>query len=248
MSPPGADVSCKAVCRAASARAVAVRMGFPSAMKILIADDHELFREGLRHVLGQLEDNVQVVEAGDFSQAFVLAESHPDIDIVLLDLNMPGANWDEGLPRLRSTLPPDVPVVVLSAADDRRSVLQAVEMGAAGYIPKTSSSRVMLSALKLVLSGGVYLPPALIERSTPRGEGLNPAVVEQAMSILTPRQREVLGLLGEGKSNKEIARILELAEGTVKLHVTAILKALNVNNRTRAVVAAAQMGLTAQPQ
>ncbi|MBR9972717.1 response regulator [Magnetospirillum sulfuroxidans] len=217
-------------------------------MKILIADDHELFREGLRHVLGQLEDNVQVVEAGDFSQAFVLAESHPDIDIVLLDLNMPGANWDEGLPRLRATLPAEVPVVVLSAADDRRSVLQAVEMGAAGYIPKTSSSRVMLSALKLVLSGGVYLPPALIERATPRGEGLNPAVVEQAMSILTPRQREVLGLLGEGKSNKEIARILELAEGTVKLHVTAILKALNVNNRTRAVVAAAQMGLTTAPQ
>ena len=216
-------------------------------MKILIADDHELFREGLRHVLGQLEDNVQVVEAGDFSQAFALADSHPDIDIVLLDLNMPGANWDEGLPRLRATLPQDVPVVVLSAADDRRSVLQAVEMGAAGYIPKTSSSRVMLSALKLVLSGGVYLPPALIERSVPRGEGLNPAVVEQAMSILTPRQREVLSLLGEGKSNKEIARILELAEGTVKLHVTAILKALNVNNRTRAVVAAAQMGLTVQP-
>lgn len=223
-------------------------MGLPSAMKILIADDHELFREGLRHVLGQLEDNVDIIEAGDFSQAFDLAGSNPDIDIVLLDLNMPGANWDEGLPHLRATLPPDVPVVVLSAADDRRSVLQAVEMGAAGYIPKTSSSRVMLSALKLVLSGGVYLPPALIERSTPRGEGLNPAVVEQAMSILTPRQREVLSLLGEGKSNKEIARILELAEGTVKLHVTAILKALNVNNRTRAVVAAAQMGLTSAPQ
>ena len=223
-------------------------MGLPSAMKILIADDHELFREGLRHVRGQLDDNVEIVEAGDFSQAFSLAESYPDIDIVLQDLNMPGANWDEGLPRLRSTLPQEVPVVVLSAADDRRSVLQAVEMGAAGYIPKTSSSRVMLSALKLVLSGGVYLPPALIERSTPRGEGLNPAVVEQAMSILTPRQREVLSLLGEGKSNKEIARILELAEGTVKLHVTAILKALNVNNRTRAVVAAAQMGLTSVPQ
>lgn len=217
-------------------------------MKILIADDHELFREGLRHVLGQLEDNVEVIEAGDFSQAFDAVAKHHDIEIVLIDLNMPGAAWDEGLPRLRGALPKDVPMVVLSAADDRRSVLQAVELGAAGYIPKTSSSRVMLSALKLVLSGGVYLPPALIERSTPRGDGLNPAVVEQAMSILTPRQREVLGLLGEGKSNKEIARILELAEGTVKLHVTAILKALNVNNRTRAVVAASQMGLTTSQQ
>jgi len=213
-------------------------------MKILIADDHELFRDGLRHVLDQLGGSLTIVEASDFSQAVAAVEREPDIDIVLLDLAMPGMTWNEGLSKLKELLPETVPLIVLSASDDRRHVLQAVNMGAAGFIPKTSSSRVMLSALKLVLSGGVYLPPALLEQSASQGDGLSPLANENAVSFLTPRQREVLALLGQGKSNKEIARVLQLAEGTVKLHVTAILKALNVNNRTRAVVAASQLGLT----
>lgn len=219
------------------------------AMKILIADDHELFRDGLRHVLEQLDADVQVVEASDYKQAIAAAESEENIDVVLLDLAMPGMPWGEGLQALRECLPSSVPLIVLSASDDRRHVLQAVNLGAAGFIPKTSSSRVMLSALKLVLSGGVYLPPALLDQatgSTNPGESPGaPFGAENAASFLTPRQREVLTLLGQGKSNKEIARVLQLAEGTVKLHVTAILKALNVNNRTRAVVAASQLGLTA---
>jgi len=213
-------------------------------MKILIADDHELFRDGLRHVLDQLGGSLTIVEASDFSQAVAAVEREPDIDIVLLDLAMPGMTWNEGLTRLKELLPETVPLIVLSASDDRRHVLQAVNMGAAGFIPKTSSSRVMLSALKLVLSGGVYLPPALLEQGSGQGDGMGPMASESAVSFLTPRQREVLALLGQGKSNKEIARVLQLAEGTVKLHVTAILKALNVNNRTRAVVAASQLGLT----
>lgn len=215
-------------------------------MKILIADDHELFRDGLRHVLDQLGSPLTIVEASDFPQAIVAVERERDIDIVLLDLSMPGMSWNDGLQRLKELLPETVPLIVLSASDDRRHVLQAVNMGAAGFIPKTSSSRVMLSALKLVLSGGVYLPPALLEQGA--GGALDgsggPMGSESAVSFLTPRQREVLTLLGQGKSNKEIARVLQLAEGTVKLHVTAILKALNVNNRTRAVVAASQLGLT----
>ncbi|MBC7906823.1 MAG: response regulator transcription factor [Rhodospirillaceae bacterium] len=213
-------------------------------MKILIADDHELFRDGLRHVLDQLGGTLTIVEASDFDQALAAVEREADIDIVLLDLGMPGMTWNEGLQRLKELLPETVPLIVLSASDDRRHVLQAVNMGAAGFIPKTSSSRVMLSALKLVLSGGVYLPPALLEQTASQGDGLSPLANENAVSFLTPRQREVLALLGQGKSNKEIARVLQLAEGTVKLHVTAILKALNVNNRTRAVVAASQLGLT----
>ncbi|HYD32025.1 MAG TPA: response regulator transcription factor [Azospirillaceae bacterium] len=216
-------------------------------MKILIADDHELFRDGLRHVLEQLDDTVTIVEASDYPQALSVAEAEDDIDIVLMDLAMPGMTWAEGLQALRERLPQSVPIIVLSASDDRRNVLQAVNLGAAGFIPKTSSSRVMLSALKLVLSGGVYLPPALLEQSLSGASGFDsapPISAENAASFLTPRQREVLTLLGQGKSNKEIARVLQLAEGTVKLHVTAILKALNVNNRTRAVVAASQLGLT----
>ncbi len=218
-------------------------------MKILIADDHELFRDGLRHVLEQLDNGVSVVEASDYKQALEVAAREQDIDIVLLDLNMPGMPWGEGLQALREGLPTSVPLIVLSASDDRRHVLQAVNLGAAGFIPKTSSSRVMLSALKLVLSGGVYLPPALLDQGTGNQTLADspgaPFGAENAASFLTPRQREVLALLGQGKSNKEIARVLQLAEGTVKLHVTAILKALNVNNRTRAVVAASQLGLTA---
>lgn len=214
-------------------------------MKILIADDHELFRDGLRHVLEQLGSNLSIIEASDFNQAVALAGTEEGVDIVLLDLSMPGMPWNEGLQALREALPEGVPVIVLSASDDRRHVLQAVNLGAAGFIPKTSSSRVMLSALKLVLSGGVYLPPALLDQE-PMGGNIHSGhhfSSDSAVSFLTPRQREVLALLGQGKSNKEIARVLQLAEGTVKLHVTAILKALNVNNRTRAVVAASQLGL-----
>ncbi|OAN50184.1 DNA-binding response regulator [Paramagnetospirillum marisnigri] len=213
-------------------------------MKILIADDHELFRDGLRHVLDQFEGPPTIVEAGDFPEAIALVQKDKDIGIVLMDLSMPGMPWTEGLTRLKETLPDTVPVIVLSATDDRRHVLQAVNMGASGFIPKTSSSRVMLSALKLVMSGGVYLPPALLEPDNADSDGM-PVAGDAAVASLTPRQREVLALLGQGKSNKEIARVLELAEGTVKLHVTAILKALNVNNRTRAVVAASHLGLSA---
>jgi DNA-binding NarL/FixJ family response regulator len=214
-------------------------------MKILIADDHELFRDGLRHVLVQLDEGITIVEASDYPQALALADSEQDISIVLLDLAMPGMLWNDGLQSLRQKIPDEIPIIVLSASDDRRHVLQAVNLGAAGFIPKTSSSRVMLSALKLVLSGGVYLPPALLDQASEHGFGDAPGQGPQhAASFLTPRQREVLALLGQGKSNKEIARVLQLAEGTVKLHVTAILKALNVNNRTRAVVAASQLGLT----
>jgi len=211
-------------------------------MKVLIADDHELFRDGLRQVLEQLDGPPTIVEAADFNQTFDVVLRETDIDIVLLDLNMPGIGWADGIRRVKDAVGPLVPVVVLTASEDRHSVVQAVNAGAAGFIPKTSSSRVMMSALKLVLSGGVYLPPALLDTETLMEVGRRPAYSSPAgTAFLTPRQREVLSLLGQGKSNKEIARVLQLAEGTVKLHVTAILKALKVNNRTRAVVVAAQV-------
>lgn len=215
-------------------------------MKILIADDHELFRDGLRLVLGDLGPDLQVIEASSYDQTLEIANREDGLDLVLLDLVMPGMPWNEGLGAVKRRLPA-VPVVILSASEDRRLVLEAVRLGAAGFIPKTSSSKVMLSALRLVMSGGVYLPPALIDESSVvgggRGDGPH-ADLSLDSTPLTPRQREVLALLGQGKSNKEIARILNLSEGTVKLHVTAILKALNVSNRTGAVVAASRLGLT----
>lgn len=235
-------------------------------MRVLIADDHELFRDGLRLVLNELGPDVEVLEASCYDDILQRLDSGISIDVVLLDLVMPGMPWTDGLKTLRERVP-SMPVVILSASEDRRLVLEGVRLGAAGFIPKTSSSRVMLSALRLVLSGGVYLPPTLIDDQGGMGHGMNdptalldgsghhglvsslaptePAVSEAPdTSPLTPRQREVLALLGQGKSNKEIARILDLSEGTVKLHVTAILKALNVSNRTGAVVAASRLGLT----
>lgn len=214
-------------------------------MKILIADDHELFRDGLRLVLSELGPDLQVIEASSYDQTLEIANREDGLDLVLLDLVMPGMPWNEGLGAVKRRLP-KVPVVILSASEERRLVLEAVRLGAAGFIPKTTSSKVMLSALRLVMSGGVYLPPALIdESSVVGGRGDAPhSDLSLESTPLTPRQREVLALLGQGKSNKEIARILNLSEGTVKLHVTAILKALNVSNRTGAVVAASRLGLT----
>ncbi|WP_343866286.1 response regulator transcription factor [Caenispirillum bisanense] len=214
-------------------------------MKILIADDHELFRDGLRLVLGELGPDLQVIEASSYDQTLEIANREDGLDLVLLDLVMPGMPWNEGLGAVKRRLP-KVPVVILSASEERRLVLEAVRLGAAGFIPKTSSSKVMLSALRLVMSGGVYLPPALIDESAVVGRNAEPVHADLSLDAapLTPHQREVLALLGQGKSNKEIARILNLSEGTVKLHVTAILKALNVSNRTGAVVAASRLGLT----
>lgn len=239
-------------------------------MRILVADDHELFRDGLQLVLHELGPQVEVIQSSTYAETLACVgfagDSGPPVEVVLLDLVMPGMPWTDGLRTLKERRPA-MPVVVLSASEDRRLVLEAVRLGASGFIPKTSSARVMLSALRLVLSGGVYLPPTLIDERAAQSliapETFCPDFPAEATetadddssdhngsnnralsTALTPRQREVLTLLGQGKSNKEIARTLALSEGTVKLHVTAILKALNVNNRTGAVVAAARLGLT----
>ncbi len=235
-------------------------------MRLLIADDHELFRDGLRLVLSELDPDLEVLEASTFDEALARVEDPPGVDLVLLDLVMPGMTWNEGLAALKQRLG-TVPVVVLTAAEDRRLVTDAVRLGASGFIPKTSSGKIMIGALRLVLSGGVYLPPALLEdgevatlrQALPIGTdddalaaanatagataGATAARSTAGSTALTPRQSEVLALMGLGNSNKEIARALDLSEGTVKLHVTAILKALKVHNRTGAVVAAARLGL-----
>lgn len=210
-------------------------------MKILIADDHALFRDGLRYVLARLgDDAAEIFEAKDGAEALALVAAHPDLDLVLLDLAMPGMDGIAGLRALRARSP-SMPVVILSASEEPADIRLALDRGAMGFIPKSSSSEVMLSALRLVLAGGVYLPPAFLDRSR-AGKG---PVVSATPSLenlgLTARQTDVLRLLGQGKSNKEIARALELAEGTVKLHVSAVLRALDAVNRTQAVVAAARL-------
>jgi DNA-binding NarL/FixJ family response regulator len=207
-------------------------------VKILVADDHALFRDGLRYVLARLDDDVEFLEAKNCAEALALVGSRSDLDLVLLDLAMPGMDGLAGLRALRAR-GPAVPVVILSASEEPADVRRALDGGAMGFIPKSSTSSVMLSALRLVLSGGVYLPPAFLERNHGGKMPIAPSSVE-ALG-LTSRQHDVLRLLGQGQSNKEIARVLGLAEGTVKLHISAILRVLGVHNRTGAVVAAARL-------
>ncbi len=219
-------------------------------MKILIADDHELFLKGLEMVLSDFNPQAEFVKARNYDEIFAIIEKQKDFNLVLTDLAMPGARWLEALQRIHEQLP-DTPVIILSAVFDREIVQKTIELGAAGYIPKTSSNAVILSAVNLVLSGGVYIPAELLQ-GTSQDEfnmlkQLENVSEEQNLAekvkILTPRQIEVLRLIAEGKSNKQIAYELGLSEGTVKLHVTAILKVLNVYNRTGAVAAANHLGL-----
>jgi DNA-binding NarL/FixJ family response regulator len=197
-------------------------------MKVLIADDHSLFREGLQHVLAEFENALEILQAADCKNALALAATHPDLDLVLLDINMPGMNGLEALERFCSRFPA-LPVVILSASTRRSDMRRALDLGAMGFIPKDVTGRQMIQALRLVLEGGVYVPPALVSNS------------DSFPAPLTARQHEVLMLLAQGLSNKEIARLLELAEATVKMHITAVMKLLQVNNRTQAVLAAQRL-------
>jgi len=215
-------------------------------MRILVADDHALFREGLRYILKDLSQSIEIVEAETFDEAVRAAETVDGIDVVLLDLSMPGMSGLSTVREMKSRFP-DLRLVVLSASEERADVRQALRFGAKGYIPKSSSRDVMVSALRLVLSGGTYLPPFLLEAE---GDGDSSSHASNSSDLnggghdgLTPRQLEVLRCLAEGKSNKEIARELGLAEGTVKIHIAGILKALKVSNRTQAVIAAGRLGI-----
>lgn len=204
-------------------------------MKAILADDHALFRDGFALLLKQLEPQATVLEAASLYEVVYQAERHADTDLVLLDLSMPGM---EGIDSVRDLLNrfPDIPVVILSATDSRPLVEALLEIGVAGFIPKSSSSQVMFSALRLVLSGSVYIPPQLLGSAAEiAGDGV--------LSQLTDRQREVLRLLAGGKTNKQISRELELSEGTVKVHLYAVYRVLGVANRTEAALLARRLNL-----
>lgn len=205
-------------------------------LKILIADDHELFLDDLRLVLADLDDDVAIDTVHDHRELQEKADGSVPYDLILTDLAMPGLNWHESL-RLLKEHYPNTPIVILSAVTEPENVLQTIDIGASGFIPKTSSSKIILSALHLILSGGLYLPSELLNLSA------KAETAAEHKGPLTPRQLDVLRLMGQSKPNKIIARELDLSEGTVKLHVTAILKALDVTNRTGAVIAGKKLGL-----
>jgi DNA-binding NarL/FixJ family response regulator len=214
-------------------------------MKILMVDDHHLIREGMRPVLERLsaKEEVQVFEAETFDAAVTMASSHPDLDLVLLDLRLPGIDGFEALEGLQGRFP-GLPVVLMSGEDDPSLVRGALDRGALGYIPKSSNTEVILNALRLVLSGGTYVPPEAIGRGAPAPPkaAASPADVASRLGI-TPRQAEVLVLLLAGKSNKVISRELNLAESTVKNHIAAVFRALDVTTRLQAVLAASKLGI-----
>ncbi len=218
-------------------------------MKVLIVDDHHLIREGMRPVLERLSpgthDPVEIIEAQNFDEAAAAAARHPDLDLVLLDLRMPGTSGFAGLSQLQRRFP-ELPIVMMSGEDDPALVRAAIDHGALGYIPKSSTSEVILSALRLVLSGGTYLPREAIGQSLPQMPAGDFAGDAATRLGITPRQADVLELLLAGSSNKVICRELNLAESTVKNHVAAVFKALNVTTRVQAVLAAAKLGIRAR--
>lgn len=206
-------------------------------MKILVVDDHVLIREALRGLFRDLRPEAVVLEAADAAHAVALLAEQPDIALILLDLSLPDRDGLGLLAELRARHPA-ISVVVLSGFADRANVMRALDQGALGFIPKSAGREVMTSALRLVFSGGVYIPPEILASKSPTAKPQLPA----SDLGLTGRQGDVLALMMQGKSNKAICRRLDLAEATVKNHVTAILKALGVSNRTEAVLAASARG------
>jgi DNA-binding NarL/FixJ family response regulator len=217
-------------------------------MKILIVDDHVLIREALSGILRELKgEALAVVGASDSLEAARQLQDHPDIELVLLDLGLPDRDGLEVLADLAERHP-TVSVVVHSAHQDRERVMKALDLGAVGFIPKSAKREVLLGAFNLIFSGGVYIPAEILERRQPGGAAPAPPPVPKTEASagdlgLTERQAEVLALMMQGKSNKAICRALDLAEPTVKIHVSAVLKALKAANRTEAVMAAAALGL-----
>jgi DNA-binding NarL/FixJ family response regulator len=215
-------------------------------MKILVVDDHPLVRDAMANLLGAIAPSVAILEATDCASALDIARTQPDIDLVVLDLNLPGTRGFEALDQFRREQPA-TPVVILSTLHDRQTVLQAIKRGAMGFIPKVAVKDVIVNATRLVLAGGVYLPPEAIVGEERRGAEAADAPGQRSLTDLglTPRQCQVLALIMRGRSNKEICRALGLAERTVKVHVTAVLTALRVSSRTQAVIAAGRLGLDA---
>jgi DNA-binding NarL/FixJ family response regulator len=210
-------------------------------MKVLLLDDHVLVREAMRGVIAELQPDAAVIEAATCVDGLFLMQQHADVALVMLDLGLPDRNGLDVLEELRERYPATA-VVMLSATNDRDSVATALAKGALGFIPKSASRDVLVNALRLVLAGGIYIPPEILIDSKPAIPPARSADRRSPADLgLTPRQVEVLALMMRGKSNKMICRTLDLAEPTVKNHVSAILKALGAVNRTEAALAAEKL-------
>jgi DNA-binding NarL/FixJ family response regulator len=205
--------------------------------RLVIADDHPLFRGALREAISGLLEKVDIAEAGTFNEVAELLERGSEVDLVLLDLTMPGVRGFSGLMYLRAQYP-GVPVIVVSANDDPAAIRRCMEFGASGFIPKTLGIEGMRAAISRILGGGVWTPPDV---DLSAGSDAETAALMTRMATLTPQQVRVLMMLSEGMLNKQIAYQLGVSEATVKAHVSAILQKLGVESRTQAVIAAAKI-------
>ena len=213
-------------------------------LKLLVVEDHALVREGLVRLLGQVDEEATVTGKADFESALALLDAEEDFDLILLDLALPGIDGFAGLDILRKRFP-SIPVAVVSAFDDVPTVTRVMNLGASGFIPKAFSGEALLSAVREVLDGSIFRPGV---SSGARLDSFTPVpssnICVQPVEIgLTDRQSQVLALMVRGLSNRDIAEQLELSEGTVKIHATAVFKTLGVSSRTQALVAVARYGI-----
>jgi DNA-binding NarL/FixJ family response regulator len=214
------------------------------AYKILIADDHPLFREAISSVIASGFEGSQIIETDDLDSALDITRENDDLDLILLDLNMPGMHGLNGLITLRNEAPA-IPVVIVSAEEDKQVVLQAITYGACGFITKSSPRAQMTEAIQQILDGNVYLPSDIIrtgkESNTRRSRHEENPISPELLNSLTRRQLLVLERMSKGESNKQIAYNLNIAETTVKAHVSAILRKLGVHNRVQAILSASDV-------
>jgi len=213
-------------------------------MQILVADDHKLVRDGLKPFLNELSPGADILDAATLDEAVAIAGQADKIGLVLLDLMMPGMDGLKGLGVLKAKLP-NVPVVIVSGYSTRDHVMAAVQAGAAGFIPKTVSGAAMVNALRLVLSGETYLPSATFFEEASTMQPLPPIMrsgTPPPFDKLSKREAEILALLVEGRTNKEIAIVLELQEITIKVHLRNVYRKIGAANRAQAVRIALQSG------
>jgi two-component system nitrate/nitrite response regulator NarL len=211
-------------------------------MKILVVDDHPIYRKGLVALLDQMEPDTALLQANDAAQALAAIAEHDDLDVVILDLLIPGMDGLRAIAEF-GQLRPELPVIILSSSENPADVRSALANGALGYVPKSAAEHTLLSAIRVVLNGDVYVPPFVMVEAASMPSEAPKTAARSDRPVLTDRQIEVLQRISAGQLNKIIAAELGLSEKTVKSHITAIFKALNVMNRSQAAAAGRAAGL-----
>lgn len=209
-------------------------------MRVLITDEQSLFRDGLSLRLQQINSDITIIQAANLADMYKILSKEKDLDFLILDIDLTELNTTEIINKIKASNP-NTKIIAISSSEDIRNIKRVLSFGVKGYIPKRLDSNILSGALKLILDGGTYIPPIMLDNN------INSNIYNQTISPLkknlTNRQSQVLDLIAQGKSNKQIAYDMGVSEATVKLHINALLRSLKVNNRTQAVITAQKMGL-----